>query len=393
MASFLLVVLIAQAHLTGKPVRLGHRPEARGAPPRSAAIASLPVSAQHPRADAADAWFEAAVQHCESCVVRGHGELSAEVPRLLRATLDADFERFVLRASHKSVQNVTCMQPAQAGSGSQLFDNELIGLSLRHGRVCGGGDCCDACSRVLLPGLVTPAESAAFRERLTAIMEPADMYPHHNLYLSACSAVGDVRTTLLYIRLVERMRRAVAYEYGLQLDRVAPRQTFVSRITGVAGDEARQSVHTDEGSCATYHYSGVLYLSTQHEDFEGGAFSFTDPPGADDRSRDSGDRRITPLSPSSGLAVIFSSGWENMHFVEPVVSGCRHAVPVFFVTHADEQPQSDHLADDVSIAKALWRSALMPTAEEDCRRFLRQWHQIIAPGSSVSCAHEILLER
>ena len=43
-------------------------------------------------------------------------------------------------------------------------------------------------------------------------------------------------------------------------------------------------------------------------------------------------RVISPFKPVKGAAVIFSSGWENMHEVEPLISGTRYAVPCFFTT-------------------------------------------------------------
>ena len=36
-------------------------------------------------------------------------------------------------------------------------------------------------------------------------------------------------------------------------------------------------LHTDEATHAGYHYSSVLYLNTQGEDFEGGNFIWNDP--------------------------------------------------------------------------------------------------------------------
>ena len=36
----------------------------------------------------------------------------------------------------------------------------------------------------------------------------------------------------MFVRLVERMRRSIAHEYGLPLSRVLPAQTFVSCFIG-----------------------------------------------------------------------------------------------------------------------------------------------------------------
>lgn len=359
-----------------------------------------------PSLDRADAAFEAAVRHLEErALSTSDAPLSAEVPRLLRAAFDADFER--LRASERHVANVTCLQPVDPENG-QLFDDELINLALKPGRVCADGSCCDACSRVTFPALASAAECASFRAKLDEVMVSSDECPHHNLYLSACTAAGDVRATLQFVRLVERLRRAIAHEYGLRLENLSPSQTFISRITHEAGDDiaARQSIHADECSSACFHYSAVLYLSSQGVDFEGGGFAFTDdpqraPPGrpqhaaAEPVARAGGsserERVLSPLSPTAGAAVIFSSGWENMHFVQPVSGGTRFAVPAFFVTSADDEPAGgegeasrgaldgslDGARRDEAIADVLWR-ALMPESEDDFRPLLADWHALMA---------------
>lgn len=71
--------------------------------------------------------------------------------------------------------------------------------------------------------------------------------------------------------------------------------------------------------------SCVLYLSTQHLDFEGGTFSFNDPPEAP-----GGPRVMSPLEPTKGAAVIFSSGCVRLATnaiapVHPAPLVARHA--------------------------------------------------------------------
>ena len=43
-------------------------------------------------------------------------------------------------------------------------------------------------------------------------------------------------------------------------------------------------------------------------------------------------RVFTPYGPTRGAAVIFSSGWENMHEVGQITAGTRYCVPCFFTT-------------------------------------------------------------
>ena len=83
---------------------------------------------------------------------------------------------------------------------------------------------------------------------------------------------------LLLVRLVERLRRAVAYEYGLPLASVAPHTAFVSQwvskdIAGESGCGWGTSVHGDEAACEGFHYSTILHLSTKGEGVEGGDFN------------------------------------------------------------------------------------------------------------------------
>ena len=71
--------------------------------------------------------------------------------------------------------------------------------------------------------------------------------------------------------------------------------------------------HVDEGEVAAYQFSAVLYLNTAWESFTGGAFAF----------RDLDADRI--VEPRQGRVIIFSSGRENLHRVEPVDYGTSNA--------------------------------------------------------------------
>ena len=301
--------------------------------------------------------FWAAVAAVES--TPEDGQLSAEVPGLLHHVFDADLQQLLGRA--KQVRNVTCMQPARDGLEPEggLMDDALAALPLRPGRACDGGSCCDACSRVMFPAFATPAEVDAFLEELQHAIVP----PLHQFSLAKC-AFRDARTTLIFVRLVERMRRAVAHEYGLPLSTVTPMQTFVSCFQGAKNKQG--GLHSDESTHREFHYSAVLYLSTRQVDFEGGSFAFSDAPEAADPPQAVGTSRVlTPLSPSKGSAVVFSSGWENMHEVEPLVSGTRFAVPSFFST-CPVIPH-DPPANDAEVADELWRTLLFPKTAGDQR--------------------------
>lgn len=238
----------------------------------------------------------------------------------------------------------------------------------------------------------------------------------------------------------------MAHEYGLPLSTILPLQAYSRKYVagttqkgGGGGEGDFVTLHTDEATHAGYHYSCVLYLSTQGEDFEGGNFVFNDPapPSDDDENinmkeyseevdealleslkrgelpddliisgveteddsymsleeeiRRAG-RVLTPFHPKRGAAVIFSSGWENMHEVEKITSGTRYAVPCFFTTcpvpeAAYEQMKVGKPKTDEDIADD-WLHLLLAHRKEEpmesvgrVKELLMKWHYLCTPLS------------
>ena len=182
-----------------------------------------------------------------------------------------------------------------------------------------------------------------------------------NLDLEALVGSGDVRATLLFVRLLERMRRAIALEFGLPLNTVRAHSGFVSRISARALPASYGIVHADESSCDEFHYSAILYLNSQGVDFGGGDFVFSDPPRAAQRGDEpsthasqpagvtveehAGGRTLSRLAPRRGRALIFSGGFENIHYVDAVRSGERMAIGTFWTTvPADADDSGQDLA-------------------------------------------------
>ena len=139
---------------------------------------------------------------------------------------------------------------------------------------------------------------------------------------------------------------------------------FVNRVHAKATNNYG-IVHADESSFAEFHYSTVLHLTGSTDgNFEGGDFVFSYMPSSwgdsdiadedapvaqagasteacsslDDRyigsnvERDASGRLLTRLTPVQGRVLLFSSGWENVHYVDRVTKGVRFALPVFFCT-------------------------------------------------------------
>lgn len=339
--------------------------------------------------------------------------LPGDVPVVLHHIFDADLRHLLTR--EKQTTNVTCMQPDEAvGIESKakrlnyiMDDGCHKDLPLAEGRRCEGGECCDKCSRNIFPTFATDVE--------------CNLEKFPELSSLTFNNLGKVRTStiLMFVRLIERVRRTIAQEYGLPLSLVLPLQAYSRKYVagttqkgGGGGEGDFVILHTDEATHSGYHYSCVLYLSTQGEDFEGGNFVFNDPVDEGDKSADIYDednsdgadmsladairlvgRKLTPFHPTKGAAVIFSSGWENMHEVETITSGTRYAVPCFFTTCPvpdaayDQMVQgkpktNEDIADD-------WLHLLLAHREESpvesvgrVKELLMKWHYMCAPLTS-----------
>lgn len=378
--------------------------------------------------------FEEAISCCER-LLKDDDALEADalafgaVPQLLRTVFDADFEQYcTLRNDHAGVQNVSCLRPAdlalamnpcpgsnQCSPDIPIRGHELMRVALEPGRVCADGSCSECGSRVSLPHFTTDDEAREICECADALMAPAPQSEEEccadstMIHLFDCARAGDVRMTLLLVRIVERLRRAVAHEYGLPLASVAPRTIMISRWVSNGGCASGTSIHGDEAAVADFHYSTVLHLSTQGCEFEGGDFVFSDPvkgsratsasasvlakdavteigsvgePTGAAGEKCTAGRLLTRLSPRRGRALMFSSGWENLHFVDEITSGVRHAMPVFFVTRAAwahdgpsdmRGPVSPH-----DVGCALLQRLFNPGDVEDDDQLTMLWHSLFS---------------
>lgn len=376
--------------------------------------------------------------------------LSTNITRLLHHVFDAD--QIHLQSREQQRTNLTCMQPDESGGldaaarkMNYVFDDgDHKNLPLAEGRKCEDGHCCEDCSRNVFPTFASNGEISL------------ETFPELSSLTFNDLETVSAGTIIQFVRLVERVRRTISYEYGLPLSTILPLQAYSRKYVagatqkgGGGGEGDFVTLHTDEATHSGYHYSCVLYLSSQGEDFEGGNFIFNDPdpiamaaakkaqeeesknrkeyseevdadlleklargelpdddelliPAAmeedevsqaalEDEIRRSG-RIFTPFSPTRGAAVIFSSGWENMHEVEKITSGVRYAVPCFFTTCTVPEiaydqmkvgkPKTDEdIADD-------WLHLLLAHRKEEpmesvgrVKELLMKWHYICTPLS------------
>ena len=368
--------------------------------------------------------------------------LAANVTQMLHHIFDADIR--LLQTREKQSTNITCMQPDDSGGleasarrMNYVFDDgDHKNIPLKEGRCCEGGNCCDKCSRNIFPTFALEEESD-----INTFPELVSLTFNNLEKVSAA-------TIIQFVRLIERVRRTIANEYGLPLSTILPLQAYSRKYVagttqrgGGGGEGDFVTLHTDEATHSGYHYSCVLYLSTQGKDFEGGSFVFNDPEkkekkeinedkkeysdeidaallealkkgelpedlvigGEEDDDEEHSaialeeeirraGRVLTPYHPTRGAAVIFSSGWENMHEVEKITSGVRYAVPAFFTTcpvpdAAYEQMKVGKPKTDEDIADD-WLHLLLAHRKEEpmesvgrVKELLMKWHYLCTPLS------------
>lgn len=92
---------------------------------------------------------------------------------------------------------------------------------------------------------------------------------------------------------------------------------------------------SESACCAWRSHSAILFLNDHGTAFEGGEFYFIDDPVHWSTSP------RTLVLPCCGVATVFTSGFENVHGVEPVRAGRRVVLASWFTT----EKQYDHSAE------------------------------------------------
>ena len=98
-------------------------------------------------------------------------------------------------------------------------------------------------------------------------------------------------------------------------------------------------------------------------------------------------RLLTRLRPQREGALLCSSGWENLHFVDKITRwrcrrGVRFAMPTFFVTNApwgaDRLEGVRGAVGRQDVAAALLQHVLAPEDTVDQAQFTLLWHAMFA---------------
>ncbi|XP_050718580.1 2-oxoglutarate and iron-dependent oxygenase domain-containing protein 3-like [Eriocheir sinensis] len=208
------------------------------------------------------------------------------------------------------------------------------------------------CGRMVSDILVKPSEVAALRniaERGLALggsSGGASILDLHSGALSKGNAFVNIyklelsKTVFtsedfkIYSHVKTKIHHAIADHFGIDRGQLyLTHPTFFSRITPAPAQTIHDEYwhpHVDKETYESFHYTSLLYLANYGQDFEGGRFVFID--------RDSNKT----VEPRQGRVSAFTSGSENLHFVEQVTSGTRYAITVSFTCdpkHAIEDPK------------------------------------------------------
>ncbi|XP_037029477.1 2-oxoglutarate and iron-dependent oxygenase domain-containing protein 3-like [Bradysia coprophila] len=123
-----------------------------------------------------------------------------------------------------------------------------------------------------------------------------------------------------------KISNAISERFGINVEALyLTHPTFFSRITNVTAKTVHDEYwhpHVDKETYGSFHYTSLLYLSDFGKDFNGGRFVFED--GAEH------NKTLYTIEPKKGRVSIFTSGAENLHYVEKVTDGSRFAITISF---------------------------------------------------------------
>ncbi|XP_066942858.1 2-oxoglutarate and iron-dependent oxygenase domain-containing protein 3-like isoform X1 [Macrobrachium rosenbergii] len=126
----------------------------------------------------------------------------------------------------------------------------------------------------------------------------------------------------IYSHVKNKIHGAIADHFGINKDKLyLTHPTFFSRIISAPPQTVHDEYwhpHVDKETYTSFHYTSLLYLTDYGHSFDGGRFIFIDK-----------DSNKT-VEPRSGRLSAFTSGSENLHYVERVTKGVRYAITVSF---------------------------------------------------------------
>ncbi|MCL4142832.1 UNVERIFIED_CONTAM: hypothetical protein GTU68_053989 [Idotea baltica] len=139
----------------------------------------------------------------------------------------------------------------------------------------------------------------------------------------------------IYSHIKDKIKSAIVSQFGLESSSLyLTHPTFFSRITSLPAQTIHDEYwhpHVDKETYKSFHYTSLLYLTDYGHHFKGGRFVFVDK----DANR--------TVEPKVGRLSAFTSGSENLHYVEQVTSGTRYAITVSFTCDPSQSIQDPQI--------------------------------------------------
>mmetsp|Transcript_147207 Transcript_147207/g.256933 ORF Transcript_147207/g.256933 Transcript_147207/m.256933 type:complete len:361 (-) Transcript_147207:33-1115(-) len=230
-----------------------------------------------------------------------------------------------------------------AASGSTIAQQLQVNVSCATGSAPMTGACArprksDSCARFVIDDAVPAGHALELKKLVDWLIAEAwgggagppsviDLhqgsisYKEKFVELKALMDFKSLRFTAEQVESYEMVRKGIRSQlaglFGVAEEALLHDMTFFSHIN--ASKAAKNihdeywHLHTDTEQYGTFAYTALLYLSTEHEEFEGGEFIFE---GVDAGSS-------VAVEPRFNRLVVFTSEAENPHRVQKVTKGVR----------------------------------------------------------------------
>ncbi|KAK3712194.1 hypothetical protein QZH41_006453 [Actinostola sp. cb2023] len=126
----------------------------------------------------------------------------------------------------------------------------------------------------------------------------------------------------IYRRVKNKVQDAISKEFNVEKSKLfLTKPTFFSRIKAKSAKTIHDEYwhkHVDKETYGSFYYTSLVYLTDFAKNFTGGRFIFVDK------------NSNHTIEPRTGRLSFFTSGSENVHYVEKVTKGTRFAITISF---------------------------------------------------------------
>lgn len=150
-----------------------------------------------------------------------------------------------------------------------------------------------------------------------------------NIYsLPQAKGFLDMNALNTYKTIRRKIAKSISDKFGIDANSIyLTHPTFFSRIDNKTAQTVHDEYwhpHVDKETYSSFHYTSLLYLSDYQRDFQGGRFVFVDENKTENKTM------YSSIEPKKGRISVFTSGAENLHYVEKVTEGTRYAITISF---------------------------------------------------------------